>query len=70
MAKHRRHSEKLVRQKIEKIRKYRSTELLYSQREEVNSNKLMLNVTYYPNFSKLKNILSRYMNKDEILKLK
>ena len=70
MAKHRRHSEKLVRQKIEKTRKYRSIELLYSQREEVNSNKLMLNVTYYPNFSKLKNILSRYMNKDEILKLK
>ena len=70
MAKHRRHSEKLVRQKIKKTRKYRSTELLYSQREEVNSNKLMLNVTYYPNFSKLKNILSRYMNKDEILKLK
>ena len=40
-------------------RKYRRTELLHSQREEFHKNKLVFNITYYPIFSKLKNILSK-----------
>ena len=51
------YNEKLVRQQILKARKYRRTELLHSQREEVHKNKLVFNITYYPIFSKLKNIL-------------
>ena len=46
-----------MRQQILKARKYRRTELLNSQREEVYSNKLVFNITYYPIFSKLKKIL-------------
>ena len=55
--KNRGYNEKLVRQQILKARKYRRTELLHSQREEVYINKLVFNSTYYPIFSKLKNIL-------------
>ena len=40
-----------------KARKYKRTELLYSQREEVHKNKLVFNISYYPIFSKLKNII-------------
>ena len=32
---------------------------MHSQREEVHKNKLVFNITYYPIFSKLKNILSK-----------
>ena len=47
----------LIRQQILKARKYRRTELLYSQIEEVHNNKLVLNITYYSIFfSKLKSI--------------
>ena len=46
-----------MRQQILKARKYRRTELLHSQREEYHKNKLVFNITYYPIFSKLKNIL-------------
>ena len=55
--KNRGYNEKLVRQQILKARKYRRKELLHSQREEVHINKLVLNITYFPIFSKLKNIL-------------
>ena len=48
-----------MRQQILKARKYRKTELLYSQREELRKNKLLFIITYYPIFSKLKNILSK-----------
>ena len=48
-----------MRQQILKARKYKRTELLHSQREEVHKNKLFFNITYYPIFSKLKNILSK-----------
>ena len=51
--------EKLVRQQILKARKYKTTELLQSQREEVHKHKLVFNISYYPIFSKLKNILSK-----------
>ena len=54
--KNRGYNEKLVRQQILKTQKYKRTELLRSQRE-VNKNKLVFNITYYPIFSKLKNIL-------------
>ena len=57
--KNRGYNEKLVRQQILKARKYKITELLHSQREEVHKNKLVFNITYYPIFSKLKNILSK-----------
>ena len=53
------YNEKLVRQQILKARKYKRTELLYSQREEVHKNKLVFNITYYSIFSKPKNILSK-----------
>ena len=52
-------NEKLVRQQVLKTRKYRRTELLYNQREEVHKNKLVFNITYYSIFSNLKNILSK-----------
>ena len=55
--KNRGYNEKLVRQQILKARKYRRTKFLHSQREEVHKNKLVFNITYYPIFSKLKNIL-------------
>ena len=47
-----------MRQQILKTQKYKRTELLRSQRE-VNKNKLVFNINYYPIFSKLKNILSK-----------
>ena len=53
------YNEKLVGQQILKAWKYRRTEPLYSQGEEVHKNKLVFNITYYPIFSKLKNILSK-----------
>ena len=46
--KNRGYNEKLVRQQIMKARKYRRTELLHGQREEVQKNKLVFNITYYP----------------------
>ena len=46
-----------MRQQILKARKYRRTKFLHSQREEVHKNKLVFNITYYPIFSKLKNII-------------
>ena len=51
--------EKFVRQQILKARKYKTRELLQSQREEVHKHKLVFNISYYPIFSKLKNILSK-----------
>ena len=57
--KNRGYNEKLVRQQNLKARKYKRTDLLHSQREEVHKNKLVFNTTYYPIFSKLKNILSK-----------
>ena len=57
-SKKRGYKEMLVRQQILKAWKYR-TELLYCQRKEVHKNKLEFNITYYPIFSKLKNILSK-----------
>ena len=48
-----------MRQQILKAWKYKRTELLRSQKEEVHKNKLVFNITYYPVFSKLKNILSK-----------
>ena len=57
--KNRGYDEKLVRQPILRARKYKRTELLYRQREEVHKNKLMFTITSYLMFSKLKNILLR-----------
>ena len=56
--KNRGYNEKLVRQQILKARNYRRTELLYSQREQVHRNKLVLKISY-PIASKLHNILSK-----------
>ena len=47
-----------MRQQILKVWKYSRTELLQIQRAKVHKNKLVFNITYYPVFSKLKNILS------------
>ena len=46
-----------MRQQILKARKYRRTELLHGQREQVHKNNLVFNITHYPIFSKLKKIL-------------
>ena len=46
-----------MRQQVLKAWKYTRTEFLHSQREEVHKNKLVFNITYYPIFLKLKNIL-------------
>ena len=51
------YNEKLVRQQILKAWKYRRTELVHSQREEIHKNKLFFNITYYLIFSKPKKIL-------------
>ena len=48
-----------MRQQILKDNKYKKTELLHSQREEVYKYKFIFNITYYLTFSKLKNILSK-----------
>ena len=48
MTKKRGHNEKFMRQQMLKTRKYWRTELLFSQREKVHKNKLVLNITYYP----------------------
>ena len=48
-----------MRQQILKDKKYKRTELLQSQREEVHKHNLAFNITYYPIFLKLKNILSK-----------
>ena len=48
-----------MRQQILKTTKYRRTKLLYILREEVHKNKLVFNITYYPMFFKLQNILSK-----------
>ena len=42
-----------------KGRKYKRTELFRCQIEEVHKHRLVFNITYYPIFSKLKNILSK-----------
>ena len=42
-----------MRQQILKARKYDRTEFLHSHREEAHKNKLVFNITYYPNFLKL-----------------
>ena len=47
------YNEKLVRQQILTVRKYRRTDFLHSHREEAHKNKLVFNITYYPNFLKL-----------------
>ena len=59
MAKNSGYNENLVKQQILKAQKYRRAELLHSQREEVHKNKLVFDITYYPIFSKLQNILSK-----------
>ena len=46
-----------MRQQILKARKCSRTEPLHRQREEFHKNNLVFNITYYPIFSKLKNIL-------------
>ena len=43
--KNRGYNEKLVRQEILKARQYKRTELFHSQREEVDKNKLVFNIT-------------------------
>ena len=48
-----------MRQQILKDKKYKRTELLQSQREEVHKHNLAFNITYYPIFLKLKNISSK-----------
>ena len=48
-----------MRKQILKARKYRRTEFLQSQGEEVYKNKLVFNITCSPIFSQLKNILSK-----------
>ena len=48
-----------MKQQTLKARKFKRTELLHSQREEVHKNTLVFNITYCPIFSKLKNILSK-----------
>ena len=45
--KNRDYNEKLVRQQVLKARKYRITELLYSERDEIYKNKLVLNIILF-----------------------
>ena len=56
--KYRAYNEKLMRQQILRARKYRRTKLLSIQREEAHKNTLVFDITYYPIFTKLRNISS------------
>ena len=49
----------MVRSHILKTRKYRRSDLLNKEKREVNqNNKLFLNITYHPSFSRLKHTLN------------
>ena len=53
------YSDKMVRSQILKARKYRRSDLLNKEKREVNqNNKLFLNITYHPSFSRLKRTLN------------
>ena len=52
------YSDKLVRQQILKARKRKRMELLNNMKDERNDYKLVLNITYRPNFSNLKDTMS------------
>ena len=52
------YSEKLVRKQILEARKVKRTEALNNTKNRNNINRPVLNITYYPVFAKLKNILS------------
>ena len=53
------YSDKMVRSQILKARKYRRSDLLNKEKREVNqNNKLFLNITYHPSFSRLKHTLN------------
>ena len=52
------YSDKMVRSQILKARKFSRKDLLEKDKVESNDKKLVLNLTYHPSFSHLKNILS------------
>ena len=50
--------EKVVRQKILKARKRKKKDLLNVIKDKTDDYKLVFNITYYPNFSNLKDTMS------------
>ena len=48
-----------MREEVLRARKFKRTDLLEEKVKEVNDPKLVLNITYHPAFSKIKDILSR-----------
>ena len=56
--KERGYSDKLVRGKILKTRKFSKSEVLNKQKRVGNKNRFVFNIIYHPVFSKFKNILS------------
>ena len=51
------YSDKLVRQKVLKALKHRRKDLLNDIKDKRNDYKLLFNITYYPNFSSLKDTM-------------
>ena len=59
MAERKRLSDKLVRGKILKARKFSRSEVLNKQKRAGNKNRFAFNITYHPVLLKLKNALSK-----------
>ena len=53
------YSDKLVRKKVLKARKFSRAELLNNQTEKENEDKLVRNITYHPSLVQLKIIMTR-----------
>ena len=51
------YSDKLVRQQILKARTHKRKDLLNNMKDQGNDYQLVFNITYHPNFSKLKDIM-------------
>ena len=52
------YSDKLVRQQILKARTHKRKDLLNNMKDKRNDYQLVFNITYHPNFSKLKDTMS------------
>ena len=58
MGKKRGYSDKLVRKKIIKVHKHKRKDVLNNMEDKRNYYKLVLKITYHPNFSNLKDTMS------------
>ena len=52
------YSDKMVRQQILRARKFGRNELLNKEKNSPSENKLVLNITYHPAYSRVKEVLT------------